>query len=272
MRLPSSPENVALAREALAGLAQTVPLSREQHDDVRTAVTEACNNVVQHAYGEHSGPMELQMRIVRDALEVVVRDEGVGLTEMARDGAGELEIGLPVILALSDRVELGHGPDGGTEVQMRFAIPGVEGHVHPLPSESAEERELPALELPAVHAGARVAFSSARLAGAILPRVACALAARARFTADRVSDVQLLSDSLAARASAESVDRRLEVALAIAPHRLAIQVGLLRRGAAERLLADGAPSASALARLVDDHAVTGMGMDEVLVLYLDDTP
>lgn len=270
---------MALAREALAGLAETISLSREQYDDVRTAVTEACNNVVQHAYGDDgAGPMEMEICVLADAVEVVVRDQGVGLSHVAAHGGGELEIGLPVILALAERVQLGHPPDGGTEVQMRFRTPGIAAPVRagepaaadrsvaigrsvaaaPSGQQAVDDR----IVLPQLEPEATLLLSSARLAGSILPRVAAALAVRAHFSTDRVSDVQLLSDSIAADAFRVLDGTHLQVGLSAEARRLTMQVGPLLRGGSERI--------GLLARLADRRSVTAIGPAEVLVVSLDD--
>jgi serine/threonine-protein kinase RsbW len=262
LHLSSRPENVGLAREVLAGLAETVSLSREQYDDMRTAVTEACNNVVQHAYEDEEGPLELELSVLRDAVEVVVRDRGIGMDDHAAE-AGELEIGLPVMLALADRLEVGNGPYGGTEVSMRFLAPGVAA----LGGPQANGDGPPEIVLPGVQVSARVAFSRAELAVAILPRIAASLAARAHFSTDRVSDVQLVSDAIAIGASELTNGSHLEVALGTARRRLDMQIGPLRTGGAELLQKRSLP---AIERLADEASVTAIGPDEILLLRIHD--
>jgi serine/threonine-protein kinase RsbW len=263
LHLSSRPENVGLAREVLAGLAETVALSREQYDDMRTAVTEACNNVVQHAYEDEEGPLVLELRVLDDAVEVVVRDQGVGMADGAAEAAGDLDIGLPVMLALADRVEVGAGPHGGTEVSMRFLAPGVEA----IDGLGAHGDGPPEISLPDVQVSARVAFSSVELAVAILPRIAASLAARAHFSTDRASDVQLLSDAIAVAASELTNGPHLEVALGTGRRCLDMQIGPLRVGGAELLQRRSLP---AIDRLTDEASVTAIGPDEVLLLRIHD--
>jgi len=263
LHLSSRPENVALAREVLAGLAETVALSREQYDDMRTAVTEACNNVVQHAYEGEEGLLELELRVLRDAVEVVVRDQGIGMDDHAAEAAGDLEIGLPVMLALADRLEVGNGPYGGTEVSMRFLTPGVAA----LGGAHTNGDGPPEIVLPGVQVSARVAFSRADLAETILPRVAASLAARAHFSTDRVSDVQLVSDAIAAGTSELTNGPHLEVALGTGRRRLDMQIGPLQAGGAELLQRRSLP---AIERIADEASVTAIGPDEVLLLRIHD--
>src|ERR1700745_3993604 len=50
LTLPARPENVAVVRHVLGAFAQALGLSVELIEDLRLAVTEACTNVVRHAY------------------------------------------------------------------------------------------------------------------------------------------------------------------------------------------------------------------------------
>ena len=54
--LPARAENVAVVRHALAGMAEALGMDPAQIADLKTVVTEACMNVVVHAYEEERGP------------------------------------------------------------------------------------------------------------------------------------------------------------------------------------------------------------------------
>jgi serine/threonine-protein kinase RsbW len=267
---------VGLTREALAGLADLLALSSERHDDIRTAVTEACNNVVQHAYPDGEvGLLQMDVGVLRDALEVVVSDRGVGMTHAAEQ-ASDLEIGVPVMLALCDHLQVDHPAQGGTEVQLRFGVPGLQADLGGCAAH--EGLELPGAAKPLVE----VALSSAELAGAILPRLTTALAVRAHFSADGVSDVQMLSDALARHATALAHGGCLKVGLAAGPHRLDLQVGPLEAGGADRLLAHSAPRVpsgmaagghaplSIFERLAQEHSSISIGEQQMLLLRVLD--
>ena len=47
--------------------------------DLKTVVTEACMNVVVHAYEDEPGPLEVSAYRDGDALVVTVRDRGAGI-------------------------------------------------------------------------------------------------------------------------------------------------------------------------------------------------
>ena len=86
------------------------------------AVTEACSNVVVHAYREHTSPGEMTVSIEQsnDGLRVYVADDGVGIVPRL-DSPG-LGLGIPLISQLTDGFELRSRPEGGTELCMRFAL------------------------------------------------------------------------------------------------------------------------------------------------------
>src|SRR5262249_36056526 len=61
--LSNRAENVLLIREALTGIAEVVGLDGNDLSDIRTAVTEAANNVVLHAYAGEEGPLEVEIEL-----------------------------------------------------------------------------------------------------------------------------------------------------------------------------------------------------------------
>ena len=99
LTLPARAENVAVVRHALGGLGEALDLDPQMLSDVKLAVTEACTNVVVHAYGEDEGPMEVAATLDGQSLRVTVRDEGLGIVPRA-DSPG-LGLGLPLIATLT---------------------------------------------------------------------------------------------------------------------------------------------------------------------------
>lgn len=60
LTLPARAENVALVRHVLGALAQALSMSPQVVDDVKLAITEACTNVVRHAYrGSGDGSIDV---------------------------------------------------------------------------------------------------------------------------------------------------------------------------------------------------------------------
>ena len=121
LALPAKPEGVGVVRQALAGLADAMALDAAILADAKMAVTEACTNVVVHAYGDTEGELEVEMLADDDSVTVVVRDRGTGIRPRATRETQALGLGLPLIAALSDAFEVRGGPGMGTEVRMTFS-------------------------------------------------------------------------------------------------------------------------------------------------------
>jgi anti-sigma regulatory factor (Ser/Thr protein kinase) len=119
LTLPARPENVAVIRHVLGAFAEALRLPAEQIEDMRLAVTEACTNVVRHAYDDEVGPIEVVIRPDGNRLEVTVSDRGRGLGP-SPDAAGP-GLGLSLIAALADSVEIQQAPqDRGSRLAMSF--------------------------------------------------------------------------------------------------------------------------------------------------------
>ncbi len=120
LTLPARPENVAVARHAIGGFADVLDVPDQTLADVKLAVTEACTNVVVHAYPDGDGPMGLRATVIDDVLRVVVVDEGRGM--LPRPDSPGLGLGLPLIATLTESLELGTGASEETEVRMTFRL------------------------------------------------------------------------------------------------------------------------------------------------------
>src|SRR4030081_2287800 len=117
--LPNRAENVAIVRQALTGIADAMRLDTGVLSDIKTAVSEACNNVVLHAYDGHEGPLEVYVCPTEDELDVVVRDEGLGIQPNPPEpDAGVQGVGLSLIQALTDHVEFRAASDEGPQLNM----------------------------------------------------------------------------------------------------------------------------------------------------------
>lgn len=119
LTLPARPENVAVIRHVLGAFAEALKLPPELVEDMRLAVTEACTNVVRHAYGDgEPGPIDVVIRPNGDRLELVVADRGRGMGPSAdTEGPG---LGLPLIAALADAVDVQPGRERGNRLAMTF--------------------------------------------------------------------------------------------------------------------------------------------------------
>ena len=192
LRLPARPENVAVVRQALTGLGDAYDLDPELLGDIKTAVTEACNNVVLHAYPDGDGLVEIEADSDGEYTDVVVRDFGEGIQPRGFTEERSLGLGLPLIATLSSRFEIrGGGPTSGIEVDMTFSA-----------EDARERRERAGLARePVDHPfdaprAAGLMIQPGPLVASVASRVTAILAARADFPLDRLADAVLVSDAI----------------------------------------------------------------------------
>jgi serine/threonine-protein kinase RsbW len=265
LELESRPEAVTLVRSMLAGVAEPLAFDPELLDDLRTAVSEACNNVVLHAYDDGPGPLLVALDVDGNDVEVVVRDRGSGIQYVATAASDRMGVGLAVISALADRAEFLSRPDGGTEVRMSFSARGVGVRV----PEGSPVRELEQSS-PDLVGDVIVKLAPVDLLAAVLGRVSRALAAAARFSLDRFSDVYLVTDAIAAQA--EVANRPwIGFAIGISTRRLEILIGPFPSGTGARLAGGLAEQPGGpLATLADELTVEPDGDFEMLRVVLLD--
>jgi len=126
LTFPARTEYLILARLALAGIARETGIDQATLADLKLAVTEACGNAVLHAHPRGDGIVTVRYAVDREAVEIRVEDDGPGMDASSAIPVlpgGELPeggMGLGIIRALVDDVEIGPGTDGrGTVVRMR---------------------------------------------------------------------------------------------------------------------------------------------------------
>ena len=119
---PAVPESVPRARRAVGDFARRRGVAADVLPKIALAVSEACTNVVLHAYRDEqqTGDLEVRAEIVEEHLRVIVSDDGVGLTPHL-DSPG-LGLGLPIISQTAAMFEVRSSQAGGTELCMRFPL------------------------------------------------------------------------------------------------------------------------------------------------------
>jgi len=121
LKLPARAENVAVVRHAFGGFAEVLSVDEQTLADIKLAVTEACTNVVIHAYERDDiGDLEVDATIDDQLLTVIIRDNGRGI--VPRPDSPGLGLGLPLIATLAETLELGKDGDEHTEVRMTFRL------------------------------------------------------------------------------------------------------------------------------------------------------
>lgn len=243
IRLAARQNGVPVVRQFIAGMSEALRLERQDADNLKLAVTEACTNAVLHAYErEGDGPIEVELRPDGGHVHLLVRDFGSGPPRLEQEGE-DVGYGLSLIQTVCDELELGATEGGGTELRMRFD--GVT---------RTGADPLDAINSPVLH------------------RVVAVMAASAGFSMDRLSDAVLVAETLAAHTPNHSVDGSMSVAVEDGSSDVILRVGPLRQGGGDGLLAETTLPAfgGVLEHLADEVGVERGGDEhEFLVVRLD---
>lgn len=263
--LTGKPEAARLVRSMSTAAGEALGFDPELLSDVNTAVSEACNNVIQHAYGDEPGPFSVEFALTSAGLEVNVRDYGRGIREAAPDNDG-LKVGLTLMSAVADRAEFIRVAEGGTEVRLCFRDAAETGG--PASSQAEDPAQVWGARLPTGLSGDVVlTVTPVELLAPVLGRIGRALAPSAGFSLDRCADVYLVTDALGAHAERSAQTASISVALGAHDERLEFAVAPLRTGTSRRF--DGGVPGP-LASLADELSVTELNGHETLRVAMRD--
>jgi anti-sigma regulatory factor (Ser/Thr protein kinase) len=141
LTLPARAESLAIVRDTLRSLGAALTIDEQRLADICLAVTEACTNVVLHAYPDgREGPLDIlvwggdeqdgrpapspdggeRRAPAQGELTIVVGDCGRG-THMPPSTPG-LGLGLRLISALATSARVSSVAEGRTEVEMTFSL------------------------------------------------------------------------------------------------------------------------------------------------------
>jgi anti-sigma regulatory factor (Ser/Thr protein kinase) len=122
---PAVADSVAHARRSVGRQLHEVPQDALMIGDVELALSEACTNVVVHAYGDADvGAFRVRLDSAGASLIVTVSDDGSGM--VPRPDSPGLGLGLPLMAALTDRLDVAPAAGGnGTVVRMHFSAAGA---------------------------------------------------------------------------------------------------------------------------------------------------
>ena len=123
LRVSAVADQVANVRHAVLESAKAHGIGPASRDDIALAVSEACTNVVMHAYRDAAAPGPLAVDAYHDNGEffVVVCDEGTGMRP--RTDSPGLGLGLGLIGRLAQRLEISSHDPVGAKITMIFAAP-----------------------------------------------------------------------------------------------------------------------------------------------------
>jgi serine/threonine-protein kinase RsbW len=127
LTIPARAEYITLCRLALTGIGRLRQLSDELLADLKLALTEATSNSVRHAYAEaNAGVVEISYLLLPDRLVIEVIDEGEGFDPEAAEGSpdelSEGGLGIAIIRAIADRVEIGAREGKGSRLRFEKGL------------------------------------------------------------------------------------------------------------------------------------------------------
>ncbi len=123
--VPAKAEYLSLVRLVVAAAAQDEGFSDDSIADIKVALSEACTNVVRHAYYPENDTIKQVIQIKchweRGSLQIEVLDYGHGMTLPPPPSEG---LGFGIMGSLMDKVDVETSNDG-TTVQMIKKVAAV---------------------------------------------------------------------------------------------------------------------------------------------------
>ncbi|MDN5344896.1 MAG: hypothetical protein PWQ18_1008 [Clostridia bacterium] len=128
----SLPENVGLARVAVATFAAQVDMTLNELEEIKVAVSEAVSNAIIHGYrGEANGTVRVAAERTITGLTITVEDQGCGIADVAlamqpaySTDPERMGLGFAFMQSFMDDLEVTSEVDRGTRVKMFKAFKG----------------------------------------------------------------------------------------------------------------------------------------------------
>ena len=129
LTIPAESDFIPTVRLTLSGLASKLNFTIDEIEDLKVAVSEACNNVIQHAYDQSQpGVIELLFVLSGNDIEITVSDKGRGFDvqnirssktdEESSEDFG-LGLGLTFIKTLMDDTSFTSELGKGSKIKMK---------------------------------------------------------------------------------------------------------------------------------------------------------
>jgi serine/threonine-protein kinase RsbW len=130
LKIPAEAEYIDIVRLTLYGIASRMGFSFEDIEDIKVAVSEACNNAIIHGYeGADHQNIDVKFASLQDGIQIVVSDQGgsfdyketakhVGPIEEDQSISDVKigELGIYLMQSLMDKIEVKTEAGIGTEV------------------------------------------------------------------------------------------------------------------------------------------------------------
>lgn len=127
MELLSCPENVALARVAVASFAAQMEMTLNDLEELKVAVSEAVSNCIIHGYNnEPVGVIRLIANLYEENLEIIIEDDGRGIENIEQavqpafsTAPERMGLGFVFMKSFMDEVIVNSTVNQGTQVILR---------------------------------------------------------------------------------------------------------------------------------------------------------
>ena len=131
----SLPENVGLARVAVAAFVAHEEVDLNDLEEIKVAVSEAVSNAIIHGYrGQPTGTVRVKAELTEEGLSIVVEDQGCGIPDVAlamqpaySTDPERMGLGFAFMQSFMDRLEVISEVNKGTQVKMFKALPSQKG-------------------------------------------------------------------------------------------------------------------------------------------------
>jgi len=122
--------NIAVVRVAVATFVSASDISIDDLMDIKTAVSEAVTNSIEHGYENYPGKVVVEVKITSitdDVVTIIIKDDGIGISDIdlattpTYTSKPELEhagLGFTIMESFMDQIEIDSSVDIGTTIKL----------------------------------------------------------------------------------------------------------------------------------------------------------
>lgn len=131
MKFESKSINESFARQSVSVFASSLDPNLEEISDIKTAVSEAVTNCIEHAYKDKIGYITINARIFKDnSIEIIIKDKGEGIADIAQaktplyttGGEERSGMGFTIMESFMDKLTVKSWENIGTTVTLHKKI------------------------------------------------------------------------------------------------------------------------------------------------------
>ena len=119
--------NESFARACVASFCVQTKANIDEITDIKTAVSEAVTNCVVHAYPNHDGMVNINVKLFKDCVEIIISDSGVGIKNIeqalepfytSKPNEERSGMGFTIMESFMDALEVSSNSQGGLNVRL----------------------------------------------------------------------------------------------------------------------------------------------------------